>query len=137
MASDYEFDVDAFRVSYPEFTDSPEDAVLESDWTIATCYMSDINYGCLNGDCRYLALTMLTAHIAKLAIPTNAGQTTSGLEISATIDKITVATLPPPNTKEFSWWLNKTSYGQNLLALLRTRATGGLYFPGPGVRCWY
>ncbi len=142
MTGSYIFDVAAFRLAYREFATSPDDTVLSGYWTIATCYIANDDYGWLAGDCRDLALNLMTAHIAKIMTLTNAGKTPTGLTNSATIGKVTVTKTPPSNPDEFYWWLNLSSYGQMLLVLLEAKAVGGLLVGGsldsqafPSIRC--
>ncbi len=126
-----EFDVTQFRTAFPEFADDAKypDATLQVYWDTATCYVSDEDYGCLSGDCRRLALNLMTAHLCKISEMAQAGDT-PGQVTSATIDKVSVSTTPPPNKSQWSWWLNTTPYGQQLEALLATNAVGGMYIGG-------
>ncbi len=129
--SDYTFDIPAFRVSYPAFaneTTYPDD-FLQSYWDIATCYISDTDFGYLHGDCRYSALTLMTAHLVQLSTYV-AKQKLNTIVTSATIDKITVSLQPPPSTSEWAWWLNQTTYGIMLNALLQSNSIGGIYAGG-------
>jgi uncharacterized protein DUF4054 len=121
------FDVAAFRVQFPEFSDDTiyPDALLQGYWDRATCYISAVNYGYLNGDCRQNALNLMVAHLATLATAAAGGQTNAMMPQSATIDKITVALTPPPLPNQFQWWLGNTIYGAQLLALLQSAAVGG------------
>ena len=125
------FDIAAFRVSYPEFADETEypDATLQAYWDAATCYISDDTYGCLGADCRELALNLMTAHLAKISTLANSGSA-GGFVNSATIDKVSVSTTPPPAKDQYSWWLSTTPYGQQLQALLGANIAGGMYVCG-------
>jgi len=131
------FDIALFRQQFPDFVNPPfTDAIIEGQWNIATCYITNEDYGCLSGSCRAYAINAMTAHLLQLGINTAAGVErpggkTEGLVISATIDKVTVNMQEPPTDKgQFHWWLNQTPYGQALLALLKTRAVAGLYVGG-------
>lgn len=128
---DYVFDVSAFRISYPAFSNTVTypDATLQMNFDNATCYIANANYGWLNGDCRYLALTLMTAHLTALSDLIAAGQV-PGLVQNATIDKITVGLTPPPLKNQWQWWLSLTPYGQQLYALLQSVSVGGLYIGG-------
>ena len=129
--ADITFDIPAFRLRFPEFsnsTDYPDD-FLQRYWDMAVCYISDESYGCLSGDCRELALQLLTAHLTKIGEDTTSGETPAFVN-SATVDKVSVSTTPPPTKDQFEWWLSLTSYGQQLLSLLRTKAAGGFYIGG-------
>jgi hypothetical protein len=129
MAASFEFDVGGFRLAFPLFTDPPyTDDTLQGYWDVAVLYISDVDYGYLNGAARYRALNLMTAHLAALSDIINGGQTPGQVQ-SSTIDKISVTLTPPPNKTQFNWWLNLTGYGQQLAALLATRAVGGLFIP--------
>ena len=126
-----EFDVALFREQFPEFaseTDYP-DATLQMYWNMATCYISDEDFGCLKGDCRRDALNMLTAHIARLYSQVSDGSD-PGFVASATIDKVSVSRWTPDYINQWNYWLSQTPYGQMLLALLSATGVGGLYIGG-------
>ncbi|MCP4122226.1 MAG: DUF4054 domain-containing protein, partial [Bacteroidetes bacterium] len=50
------FDVTKFREQFPEFSNETTypDSMLEMYWEMATCYVSNEDYGCLSGSCREL-----------------------------------------------------------------------------------
>lgn len=130
-SSTYVFDIPAFRISYPAFAnvDTFPDATLQMYFDTATCYVANENYGCLADDCRYRALTLMTAHLVALSVLIAAGQV-PGMVQNATIDKVTVGLTPPPLPNQFQWWLGLTPYGQQLLALLQVSSVGGFYVGG-------
>lgn len=134
MASDYTFDIAAFRVAYPVFasTDDFPDEILQLNYDTATCYISDKDFGYLKGLCRYKALTLMTAHITALNTKAeNKGPTgNTGFVQSATIDKITVTYAVPPIQNGWQSWLIQTPYGQALWALLLDAGAGGFYIGG-------
>lgn len=125
------FDVAQFRAEFPEFANATTfpDVTLQMYWDNATCYVSDVNCGTLAGECRQLALNLMTAHLTKLSQLILAGQT-PGLVQNATVDKVTVGLTPPPLRSEWQWWLMTTPYGMQLLALLQGRSVGGFYVGG-------
>jgi Protein of unknown function (DUF4054) len=125
------FDVTLFRQQFPAFADPTvfPDALLQMYWDMATCYISNCNYGWLNGDCRVLAINMMTAHLVATSVLIAAGQT-SVLVQGATVDKVTVSLTPPPLNNQWQWWLSTTPYGQQLFALLQAKSVGGLYIGG-------
>src|SRR6267154_2912 len=131
MTSPYVFDVAAFRLQFPQFASVIQfpNVTLQMYYDQATCYISDQNYGWLNGNCRFLALNLMTAHLAALSLKVNAGKVT-GLVQTSTIDKISVGLTPPPLKSQWQWWMNLTSYGQQLFAMLQAKAVGGLYVGG-------
>ena len=127
------FDVTAFREDYPQFANETTfpDATLDMYWDNSTCYIDNDDNGCwaLKGDCRYLALNLMTAHLAAISVMVAAGQT-PGLVQSATIDKVSVSLTPPPLKNQWQWWLSLTPYGQRLLALFQVSTVGGFYIGG-------
>lgn len=125
------FDISDFRQRFPEFADdiTYPDAMLQMYFEMATCYVSDEDYGCLVGSCRELALGFMTAHLVKIGTDTTTGDDPSFVT-SATVDKVSVSTQPPPQKDQYEWWLSLTSYGQQLLALLRSKSAGGFYIGG-------
>lgn len=131
MSDVYVFDIPQFRVDYPAFSNTVTypDQILQNNFNNATCYISNEDYGWLAGDCRYQALTLMTAHLTALNDLVAAGQV-PGLAQTATIDKISISLTPPPLKNQWQWWLSLTPYGQNLLALLQVNSVGGLYIGG-------
>lgn len=121
------FDVTLFRQQFPAFANTTQfpNAMLQMYWDMATCYITDIgNYGWLQGDCRQLAINLMTAHLTALSILIAAGQTPNLVQ-NATIDKVSVGLTPPPLKNQWQWWLSTTPYGMQLQALLQTRSVGG------------
>ena len=125
------FDADKFRVQFPEFantTDYPT-VYLQGYWDQATCYISPEVTSCMSEACLERALFLMTAHLIKIGEDTTAGDDPAFVS-SASIDKVSVSVVPPPQRDQWEWWLNLTSYGQQLLALLKSKAVGGLYIGG-------
>lgn len=124
-AAEYTFDIAAFRVQFPQFagTDFP-DATLQMYWNQATCYVANRNWGTLAGDCRFLVLNLMTAHLLTLAQKANAGEVPDLVQ-NATIDKVTVGLTPPPLKNQWQWWMSLTPYGQQAFAILQARSVGG------------
>lgn len=127
----FTFDIPAFRISYPAFADSTAfpNTTLQMYWNNATCYISTNDYGALTGNCRYNALTLMTAHLTALSVAVAAGKLPN-LPTSATIDKVTVSYLAPPVKSQWAWWLSLTPYGQQLYALLQSVSVGGFLVGG-------
>ena len=125
------FDITVFRAQFPAFANESQypDAMLQGYWDSATCYVSDMNYGWLQGPCRAQALNYMTAHLAQLFTQITAGNTPGQVQ-SATIDKVSVSMTPPPNPNQWQWWLGLTPYGQMLLGLLQAKSVGGWYVGG-------
>ncbi len=124
-------DIASFRSAFPAFSSDATypDATITLYWNMGTCYISDNDYGRLNGNCRELALQMMAAHLISLNNIISDGSTPGQLTAS-TIDKVSVTLQPPPNKNQWSWWLNNTPYGAQLEALLATASVGGFYVGG-------
>jgi hypothetical protein len=124
-------DIAAFRALFTAFanTTTYPDATITMFWDTATNYVSNADYGELNGSSREYALQLMTAHLLALQAIVNRGQTPSMVN-SSTIDKISVSLTVAPVKNQWQWWLNLTAYGQQLLALLQVKAVGGLYIGG-------
>lgn len=131
MSNVITFDIAEFRTQCPEFADVTKypDATLQNYWDISICYISDVSYGYLRGDCRQRALNYMVAHLMKLSQMIAANQVPGQIQGSA-IDKVSVTMTPPPNKTQFQWWLGTTAYGQLLLALLGAYSVGGFYVGG-------
>lgn len=125
------FDVALFRQQFPAFANMTTfpDAMLQMYWDMATCYISDEDYGWLNDGCRQLAINLMTAHLTALSVLIAEGDT-PGIVNSATIDKVSVSLTPPPIPNQWRWWLNNTPYGAQLLSLLAANSVGGFYIGG-------
>jgi len=131
MPAPYSIDIPAFRVSYPQFSNETiyPDVMISNTFTTATCYIENSDYGYLSGDCRYTALTLMTAHLLLLNTWINAGQV-PGLVQQAQVDLVRVSLTAAPIKTQWQWWLSLTGYGQQLLALLQAAAVGGMYIGG-------
>ena len=125
------FDPAIFRVQFPAFADTAlyPDSVLLVYWDMAVCYISDESCGCgmLQGSCRRLALNLMLAHLLTLAAQAAGG---SGVVVSASIAAVSVDFLAPMEGNSWHYWLNLSSYGRQLLALLSISAAGGAYIGG-------
>lgn len=138
------FNVTAFRTQFSNFVDDVAypSPTLQNWWNIATNFVSNRNYGWLNGAARAQVLNLLTAHLAALNDMIAAGQTTAMVK-GAQIDKVDITLQPPPVTNQTSWWYNLTSYGQQAYALLTIISVGGMTIGGSPQRaafqptnCW-
>jgi Protein of unknown function (DUF4054) len=128
------FDISQFRTWYPEFADPVAfpDATLQMYYDLSLCYISDNDrsgFNALSGMCLYRAITLMTAHLTKISIKTNAGKSPTLVQ-AATVDKISITLTPPPVPNEWRYWLNQTPYGQAYLALLESYAAGGFMVGG-------
>lgn len=135
------YDDAAFRQLFTAFADTTKwpETSLSMYWTVATDYISVSDNPCnmLNGNSLALALNLMTAHLATLfnADATNVADGDApgqpgGVEVSASVGAVSVSMLPPPIKDAWDYWLNQTSYGQQLLALLKVKSVGGFYVGG-------
>lgn len=119
-----------FRMLFPAFTSTatyPE-ALLQLYWNCATDYINACQqwWGVNGANQLTLALNQMTAHITYVMGLAAAGQST-GITVSAGIDKINTAIMPPPVKNMWQYWLATSPYGQQLLALLEAKAVGGYF----------
>ena len=129
------FDVANFRASYPEYTDPVlyPDAVILRVREMALCYVSPKGGKRLSGECRALAIDLMTCHLLFLedAILKGKGtNTAAGLVTGASVDKVSVTLTPPPVKSQYAWWLSLSPRGAQLLALFKTKTAGGFYVGG-------
>ena len=124
-----------FRTLFTEFSNDTTypDATITLNWETATAYISDEDYGWMQGLSRERALQFMTAHMTKLGALIAAGQTPS-LVNSTSVDNVSVSLTPPPVLNQFHWWLSLTPYGAQLLALLQAQAIGGFIVGGNAER---
>lgn len=123
-------DVPKFRVLYPAFKDEVKypDEVIQAKGMLAQAYVSE---GCsLNGAEYEQAVYMMTAHLLWIDHLLALGQTTVGVTVGATVDKVSVTSMPPPARTGWQYWLATTPYGSALWAFLMIRAAGGWYIGG-------
>lgn len=130
-----------FRQLFPAFSNETTypAATLSFYWTVATDYINPVgkSWNNLNGASLQLAIDSLCAHLTTL-FTTDANNVADGdapgenigITVSASIGNVSVTDLPPPSADTWEWWLNQTSYGTNLLALLKLKAVGGFYVGG-------
>lgn len=123
--------VEEFVKQFPEFADNPNN---ERMLIRAQCFISTVNYGALTDCCRTLAIYLFTAHLLTLQNSIEDGDTTGGIQASASIDKVSISMIPPPSSDQFDFWLNQTQYGAELLVLLSTRIVTPQYVGGSFIR---
>lgn len=126
------YDDALFRAQFPAFasTTTYPEALLSGYFDMAVCYVDANDHCRLNGDCLQLALNLLTAHLAALFTANPSGGGGTGIEQSASIDKVSVSYQIPPAAGPFRDWLNKSGFGQQLSALLSVKSVGGWYVGG-------
>ncbi len=119
------FDLSAFRTAYPVF-DSVPDATVQAAATSALCLIGQD--GC---DCDVQMWQLMVAHLLYIQGQVAAGNGNAGAVTSATIDKVSVSLAAPPfGTSAYKFWLFKSPYGGQLLALLDRCSKGGVYVGG-------
>lgn len=120
-----------FRTLFPLYASTTlyPDAIVTMNWDTSTLYISDTDYGILNDGARERAIYLMTAHLFFITGIINSGQIPSMVSQSS-IDKISVTLTPPPIKSQYQWWLSLSPYGQQLLALIMSRAVGGFSVGG-------
>ncbi len=133
------YDDTKFRAQFPYFADTtawPE-PFLSSCWDMASEFISTDDCPCrnLSGKSLQLALDLMAAHIAYLlgsptAVGEDAGASVGGLITNASIGAVSVGIMAPPAKDGWSYWMNQSPYGQQLLALFAIKSVGGFYVGG-------
>lgn len=119
------FDLSAFRTAYPVF-DSVPDATAQAAATSALCLIGQD--GC---DCDVQQWQLMVAHLLYIQGQVATGNGNAGAVTSATIDKVSVSFAAPPfGTSAYKFWLFKSPYGGQLLAMLDRCSKGGVYVGG-------
>lgn len=119
------FDLSAFRTAYPVF-DSVPDATVQAAATSALCLIGQD--GC---ECDAQEWQLMVAHLLYIQGQVATGNGNAGAVTSATIDKVSVAFAAPPfGTSAYKFWLFKSPYGGQLLAMLDRCSKGGVYVGG-------
>lgn len=120
------FDYALFQQQIPAYATTPAESVIAGYWDIATTYIPAVDNFCggLQGNGLQLVLNLLTAHLIYQGNLIAKGQT-AAIVTSSTIDKVSVSLMEPPVKGMFQYWLATTPYGQQLLAMLTLRSSGG------------
>ena len=121
-----------FRLMYPAFANQTTYplATLQLYFGVAETYIATSSFGPLaQGNATLLCLYLMMAHLLQISNQIASGQT-SGITVSATIDKISIATQQFQYPNQWQFWLSSTEYGKQLLALLQIKSAGGFYIPG-------
>lgn len=123
-------DISEFRTFYPAFADDVKypDAVITNAFTMATTFIENESNCILDDEKLKTVLYLMTAHL--LQVQTNTSKNSSGVVTSASIDKVSVTIAEPKNRTEFSYFMNQTPYGTQLLALFKVLTMGGFYIGG-------
>jgi hypothetical protein len=131
------FPVDVFLAEFPEFG-APHytKAQVARCGKAATKYITEWECGfpLSDPDDRAYALFLMAAHILALrkasADDITGGNTPMGGRVrKAVVGAVTIETDSPNayTTDDYKYWLNQTSYGQELLAYLNNAAPVGIY----------
>lgn len=116
---------DVFIAQFPEFETAEN---IELFMNRAGNYFAPCMEVCGN-KYQYIVF-LLTAHFLTLQDNIQSGETSGGLETGASIDKVSVTVAPPPFSDGFEYFLNQTTYGQQLLALLNLLIATPQYIGG-------
>lgn len=132
MATKIFLSLDEFRADFPEFADESvyPNSALANLLKQAMCYIHNVNYGVLQGECRKLGIELMLAHLQTLKNKIASGENSTNQIGSTSIDSVSVSLVAPPNKSQFEYWLGLTPYGQQYLMLLDAHAPAGLYFGG-------
>ena len=127
------FDVIAFRTLFPEFSspDQYPDIRLSAYWTGATMRIWPYDNDLLCGDQLQYVLNLMTAHLTRLGTDIANGEDPGGGMVQSATEgsvSINMAIFQLKNAWQF--WLMKTPYGQELLALFEMLTVAGFYFGG-------
>lgn len=127
-------DLTTFRLLFPAFADVTAfpDAYVQAQWDMAVSYLGVYDGPLLCGAPLQSALNLMTAHLMAINVilAANGPGAQVSVTVGATIDKVTVSSMPPPVKSGWAWWLNTTPYGAQLWALLSMRSAGGFYAGG-------
>lgn len=130
---EHTLDLAQFRTLFPVFADGTKypDALIETWYTVAGEYLGLCDYwNGLKGSTLDLALMQLTAHLMWSSVLLSGNKGAPLVMTSASIDKVSISTLPPPVRDGWDYWLNTTPYGQMLWALLSMKSVGGWAYGG-------
>lgn len=125
-----EIDVEKFRQMFAVFANKTKypDPTIQLNSALAQGYVSE---GCnLKGDLYEMAWYLMTAHLLWIDHLLALGQTTVGVTVGATVDKVSVTTAAPPTRTGWQYWLATTPFGMKLWAFLMMQSGGGWYIGG-------
>lgn len=124
----------AFRATFPQFADPVKfpDALITTQFGLATGYVSSETYGDMPQDARTSALYLMTAHLLALGVIIAQGNYSGqpGIVASSRVGDVQVQMQPPPVRGQWRWWLSTTPYGLQLVALLDAQSVGGFFVGG-------
>jgi hypothetical protein len=123
-------DIPVFRAMFPAYADETAypDSTLETYYSIGKCYVKD-NDCVLPSECRAHALNLMLAHLLYIKDLAVLGNKTVVIT-SATEGPVSVSIAQPPSSDNWTYWLNTTPYGPQVLAMLEVASVGGFYIGG-------
>lgn len=128
------FNPTAFRAGFPQFADPTAfpDIKLQAHFDLATTYVSADTYGDMTAAARAYVLDLMTAHLLALGVIIANGNYSGqpGIVSASRVGDVQVTLQPPPAKGQWSWWLNTTPYGAQLVALLEAQSVGGFFVGG-------
>lgn len=126
-----------FRVNFPVYADETAypDSLLNAQYEIGKCFIDD-NDCTMPEACREYALQLMLCHLLNLRDRVNGGAAT-GVVTSATEGAVSVSLAEPPSSDTWTYWLNTSPYGMELLSMLSAQAVGGFYVGGSPERKGY
>lgn len=122
-----DLNITTFRATFPAFADENvyPDATLELWYSTGKCYLKD-NDCVLPPECRENALMMMLAHLLYIQDMIASGQAARQIA-SAGEGDVNLSLVEPPNSSNFSYWLNISPYGGMILSMLEIAFGGGMY----------
>lgn len=121
-----ELTTQVFIAQFPEFDGNEYIEIMISralNWY-------DVYNSCLKCGKKQYIIFLLTAHLLTQQNAILSGDTTGGLQTSASIDKVSVSVAPAPYSDNFDYWLSSSRYGQELLGFLEMQTITPAYFGG-------
>lgn len=118
-------DIPTFRALFSEYSDETlyPDAKLNQWYEIGKCYLKD-NDCVLPDECRGHALMAMLAHLLYIQDQIDNGNVARVIT-SATEGEVSVSLSEPPMSSNFSYWLNCSPYGPQVLVMLEVNFGGG------------
>lgn len=132
MTSHITVTIQGFYTQFPQFNTQQYADICPQALERATTYISTLNQGRLKDNKRVYAIYLLTAHLSQLTFQQRqeqAGQG-GGMVASSSVDGVSVSFVQVPNMDQWSYWLNLTPYGAELLFLLNTLTAVPTYYGG-------
>lgn len=119
-----------FIAKFPEFENAANiDLMIERalNWF-------DLHCSHLNCSQKQYIIFLLTAHFLSQQTAIQNGDTTGGIQTSASIDKVSVSFATPPYSDAFDYEMNQSPYGQQLLAFFNLQIATPGYIGGSFIR---